>query len=215
MITQHFVLHIVPDEVRPRIHLSQRSSGLEKLQFTLVGTDGNYYTIPTGTTVTFVGSKPDKKAFSYACTWSGNTVNVDVTEQITAVAGLVEAELRFENDSGALLPSQNMVLVVERSPLDGTICSRSDFASVDEEIISIHQESVLAKEYAVKAAEYSNKTAQAMANAESIINETTAKGEKAIDEATDKAVEKINELSKIDVNFYYTQSSGTFEITKT
>ncbi len=105
MITQHFILHIVPDEVRPRIYLSQRSTGLEKLQFTLVGTNGQYYSIPANTSVTMVGSKPDRKQFSYACTYSGNTVSCDVTDQMTAVAGIVTAELRFANNQGQVLPS--------------------------------------------------------------------------------------------------------------
>lgn len=147
MITQHFILHMVPDTVRPKIYLSQRSTGLEKLQFTLVGTDGAYYTIPLGTSVTIVGSKPDKKSFSYACTYSGSTVYVDVVDQMTAVAGIVNAELRFENSQGATLPSQNMEIIVERSPLDGSVCSINDFKSVDEEIISVHQDAMKAKQY--------------------------------------------------------------------
>lgn len=148
MITQHFILHIVPDEVRPRIYLSQRSTGLEKLQFTMVGTNGAYYSIPANTSVTLVGSKPDRTSFSYACTYSGNTVYCDVTDQMTAVAGIVNAELRFANSSGNLLPSQNMELIIERSPLDGSLCSKNDFLSVEDEIQSISQDAANAKRYA-------------------------------------------------------------------
>ena len=151
MITQHFILHIVPDEVRPRIYLSQRSTGLEKLQFTLVGTNGQYYSIPANTSVTMVGSKPDRKQFSYACTYSGNTVSCDVTDQMTAVAGIVTAELRFANNQGQVLPSQNMEIIVERSPLDGMVCSRNDFKSTDEEIASISQDAAAAKRAAQEA----------------------------------------------------------------
>ena len=151
MVTQHFILHIVPDEVRPRIYLSQRSTGLEKLQFTMVGTNGAYYSIPANTSVTMVGSKPDKTVFSYACTYSGNTVYCDVTDQMTAVAGIVTAELRFANNQGNVIPSQNMEIFVERSPIDGMTCSKNDLVSVEDEVESISQDVALAKRYAEEA----------------------------------------------------------------
>lgn len=223
MITQHFILHMVPDEVRPRIYLSQRSTGLEKLQFTLVGTNGAYYTIPSGTSVTFVGTKPDRKSFSYACTYSGHTASVDVTEQLTAVAGTVRAELRFENSSGATLPSQNMEIIVERSPLDGSVCSKNDFISVDEEIISIHQEAVLAKHYAEEAEGFADTAEQTVtagirtinskvSTATTTITNTVNTGKADIDAAVAEAVEHITQYGQTTVQFYYTQSTGSFRL---
>lgn len=185
MITQHFILHMVPDTVRPKIYLSQRSTGLEKLQFTLVGTNGAYYSIPSGTSITLVGSKPDKKGFSYACTYSGSTVTCDVTDQMTAVAGLVTAELRFANNSGAVIPSQNMDIIVERSPLDGTFCSKNDFISVEEEIQSISQDVTNAKRYAEQAAAAGT---AAVAN----INETASTATSTINTAVSTATSTID-----------------------
>lgn len=191
MITQHFILHMVPDTVRPKIYLSQRSTGLEKLQFTLVGTNGAYYSIPSGTSVTIVGSKPDKKSFSYACTYSGSTVYVDVVDQMTAVAGIVNAELRFENSQGATLPSQNMEIIVERSPLDGSVCSINDFKSVDEEIISVHQD-------AMKAKQYSEQTQATAEQALTDITDTKDSAQNAINLTKTEAISAV-ELSEATV----------------
>lgn len=192
MITQHFILHIVPDEVRPRIYLSQRSAGLEKLQFSMVGTNGAYYNIPTGTSVTLVGTKPDKKSFSYACTYSGYTVTCDVTEQMTAVAGIVTAELRFANTSGALLPSQNIEFVIERSPLDGATCSKNDFISIEEEIESISQDAANAKKYAEQAAQAGTTAVAsietAVSTATSTIDSTVSSATSTINSTRDSAV---------------------------
>lgn len=204
MITQHFILHIVPDEVRPRIYLSQRSAGLEKLQFSMVGTNGAYYNIPTGTSVTLVGTKPDKKSFSYACTYSGYTVTCDVTEQMTAVAGIVTAELRFANTSGALLPSQNIEFVIERSPLDGATCSKNDFISIEEEIESISQDAANAKKYAEEA-KTAGTTAvasieTAVSTATSTINSTRDSAVSTMTSAADTAVATVNSTASTAVS---------------
>ena len=185
MITQHFLLHIVPDTIRPKIYISQRSTGLEKLQFTLVGTDGSYYSIPSDTDVTLVGTKPDKRVFSYACTYSGSTVSCDVTDQMSAVAGLVKAELRFANTSGQLLPSQNIDIIVERSPLDGTVCSKNDLLSVEDEVQSISQDAANAKRYADIAESAGTESVAA-------INAAVQSAETDIGEIKDSAIADLN-----------------------
>lgn len=196
MITQQFILHMVPDEIRPRIYLSQRNTGLSKLQFTLVGTNGQYYSIPANTSVTLVGSKPDRTQFSYACTYSGSTVVCDVTEQMTAVAGIVNAELRFANNQGQVLPSQNMEIYVERSPLDGMVCSKNDFKSTDDEIASISQDAAEAKAAAREAVAAG---AQAVADitatkdsAISTVNSTQNSAVTTINSTKDSAISAVN-----------------------
>lgn len=196
MITQQFILHMVPDEIRPRIYLSQRNTGLSKLQFTLVGTNGQYYSIPANTSVTLVGSKPDRTQFSYACTYSGSTVVCDVTEQMTAVAGIVNAELRFANNQGQVLPSQNMEIYVERSPLDGMVCSKNDFKSTDDEIASISQDAAEAKAAAREAVAAG---AQAVADitatknsAISTVNSTQNSAVTTINSTKDSAILAVN-----------------------
>lgn len=204
MITQHFILHMVPDEVRPRIYLSQSSSGLEKLKFTLIGTDGAYYTVPSGSSVTLVGSKPDRTSFSIACTYSGNTVTADVTEQMTAVPGIVPVELRFANTSGAVLPTQNMELIIERSPLDGMVCSRNDFISVNDEIQSISQDAANAKKYATEAKIAGEKAVSdiniAVTNAESAVESTKTSAVNTINSTKDSAVSTVNSTKESAVN---------------
>lgn len=209
MITQHFILHMVPNEVRPKIYLSQRSAGLEKLQFSIIGTNGQYYTIPSNTAVTFVGTKPDKKTFSYACTYSGSTVVCDVTEQMTAVAGLVNAELRFANNSGAMIPSQNIDIVVERSPLDGTVCSRTDLVSVEDEVISISQDVALAKRYAEMAVDAGTQSVADITDiaetATSNITNTAESAESSITATAESATSEITALSETTMDaFEYT-----------
>lgn len=204
MITQHFILHMVPDEVRPRIYLSQSSSGLEKLKFTLIGTDGAYYTVPSGSSVTLVGSKPDRTSFSIACTYSGNTVTADVTEQMTAVPGIVPAELRFANTSGAVLPTQNMELIIERSPLDGMVCSRNDFISVNDEIQSISQDAANAKKYATEAKKAGEKALSDInttaTNAKAAVESTKTSAINSINSTKDSAVNTVNSTKESAVN---------------
>ena len=99
----------------------------------------------------FVGTKRDKRMFSYACTYNGHEVTCDVTEQMTAVPGTVICELKIINTHGDTLGSINIDLEIERSPLADGVCSCNDFKSADDEIVSIHQEVVQAKEYATDA----------------------------------------------------------------
>ena len=146
MVTQNLVIHMIPDGIRPKVYLSQKDTGYEKLRFSLVGTN-DYYEVPSGSTVLFVGTKRDKKMFSYACIYTGHEVTCDVTEQMTAVPGTVECELKIINTSGNTLGSINIDLEVERSPLADGVCSCNDFKSADDEIVSIHQEVVHAKQY--------------------------------------------------------------------
>ena len=150
MIAQNLVLHLVPDGIRPKLYLKQYDSGLEKLNFDLVETN-TYYTIPTRTSINFIGTKPDGTAFSYACTWSGHRATCDVTEQMTVVPGLVECELRIMDSSSAVLGSISIDLYVERSALHESVCSCNDFKSANEEIISIHEEVAEAQSQADRA----------------------------------------------------------------
>ena len=177
------------------------------MQFTLVGTNGQYYSIPANTSVTLVGSKPDRTQFSYACTYSGSTVSCDVTEQMTAVAGIVTAELRFANNQGQILPSQNMEIYVERSPLDGMVCSKNDFRSTDDEIASISQdaaeakaaarEAVAAGTAAVSSINSTKNSAVSTINstknsAVSTVNSTVTSAQTAINNTKDSAISAVN-----------------------
>ena len=109
-------LQIIPNGVLPRVNVSQFDVG-RQIQFKLY--DGaSAYTIPTGTQVRVDGIKPDKHGFSYDATWSGNTVTVTTTEQMTVLNGDIPCELRLIKDSQNI-GTLNFVLAVEKSPIDG------------------------------------------------------------------------------------------------
>ena len=172
MVTQTFYVHVVPDAICPTIYLEQLDYNLVQLVFNLVETSG-YYTIPSGTTATVVGAKPDGKAFSYACTWSGHTVSLTVTDQMTAVPGKVFAQLRLQNSAGTANVSIPLRMIINRSPLDGMLCSKNDFVSVERNLLSARSDAVAAQNYATQAQTSYNNTVSAGTTA--VNNITSAK----------------------------------------
>lgn len=126
MQTQRIKLNLVPGaEIPERIYLSQYDKGSRTLEFELY--DGAVpYAIPDGTSITIQGTKPDRKGFQYACTYSGGVVSCTVQDQMTAAAGEVRCELVISED-GNILATANFILAVERSALtDDTIISETD-----------------------------------------------------------------------------------------
>jgi len=123
-------LQIIPNGVLPRVNVSQFDVG-RQIQFKLY--DGAVaYTIPTGTEVRVDGIKPDKHGFSYDATWSGNTVTVTTTEQMTVLNGDIPCELRLIKDSQNI-GTLNFILAVEKSPIDGdTDISETDIPAIIE-----------------------------------------------------------------------------------
>lgn len=123
-------LQIIPNGVMPRVNVSQFDVG-RQIQFKLY--DGaSAYTIPTDTQVRVDGIKPDKHGFSYDATWSGNTVTVTTTEQMTVLNGDIPCELRLiKNDDN--IGTLNFILAVEKSPIDGdTDISDTDIPAIIE-----------------------------------------------------------------------------------
>lgn len=121
-------LQIIPNGVLPRVNVSQFDVG-RQIQFKLY--DGAVaYTIPTGTEVRVDGIKPDKHGFSYDATWSGNTVTVTTTEQMTVLAGDVSCELRLIKNSQNI-GTLNFILAVEVSPInEDTDISDTDIPAI-------------------------------------------------------------------------------------
>lgn len=130
MITQNLVLNMIPDGIRPKVYLSQGDTGNSKLRFHLIS-EGSYYEIPSGTSVLFLGKKPDHRAFTYGCTYSGHVVRVDVTEQMTNVPGYTECEVRLVDTDDNVVGSVNIDLVIERTPFTDVCVSSNDFNTID------------------------------------------------------------------------------------
>lgn len=124
-------LDITPSGVPQIVNLSQYDKTIPEIQAVLWnGPSG--YTIPTGATVWVAGTKPDKAGFEYQCTYSGSTVTIDITEQMTAVAGRVPVEVIVETATGRK-GSANFVLDVEPAALaDDTIISDTDIPIIQQ-----------------------------------------------------------------------------------
>ena len=125
MITQPYNLNLIPGGVPVRVPVSQYDAGSRDITFSLYH-GGTAFAVPAGTVVTCDGAKPDRKGFSYVCTYSGSTVTVTVTEQMTAVPGEVDCQITIRKD-GHVLSSANFLLVVERAALpDGADISETE-----------------------------------------------------------------------------------------
>lgn len=131
MITQSINLNLIPGGVLPRINVSQYDDDSRTLSLNLYS--GNVaYSVPAGSSVNIVGTKKDRTGFEYACTFSGSTVSVDITDQMTAFAGEVVCELRISK-SGATIGTSNFVLNVEPSALsDDTVISETDIPIIQQ-----------------------------------------------------------------------------------
>lgn len=124
-------LDITSGGVPQIVKLSQYDKTIPEIQAVLWnGPSG--YTIPTGATVWVAGTKPDKTGFEYQCTYSGSTVTIDITEQMTVVAGRVPVEVIVETATGRK-GSANFFLDVEPAALaDDTIISDTDIPIIQQ-----------------------------------------------------------------------------------
>lgn len=88
MITQTFDLNLIPNSGPIVIHVDQYDHGTGRLIANLY--DGDVaYTPAAGATAIVQGTKPDSHGFMYDATLTGNTVTMDLTEQMSIVAGRV------------------------------------------------------------------------------------------------------------------------------
>lgn len=134
MYTQETNLNVIPSGVRPVIHCSQYDNNLSAIRFKLYK-DNADFTIPSGAAVIINGYKPDNTGFSYAASAiSGNIATMDVTQQMTAIAGDVLCELRVRTES-QIIGTLNFILRVEPAPLtDDTILSETDIPLIEQAV---------------------------------------------------------------------------------
>ena len=134
MYTQETNLNVIPSGVRPVIHCSQYDNNLSAIRFKLYK-DNTEFVIPTGAAVIINGYKPDNTGFSYAASAiSGNMATIDMTQQMTAIAGDVLCELRVRTEN-QIIGTLNFVLRVEPAPLtDDTIISETDIPLIEQAV---------------------------------------------------------------------------------
>ena len=134
MYTQETNLNVIPSGVRPVIHCSQYDNNLSAIRFKLYK-DNAEFTIPSGAAVIINGYKPDNTGFSYAASAiSGNVATIDMTQQMTAIAGDVLCELRVRTEN-QIIGTLNFVLRVEPAPLtDDTVLSETDIPLIEQAV---------------------------------------------------------------------------------
>lgn len=126
MIEQNYNLNTIPSASPvPIVHVSQYDKGSRTLKFKLFEGSGEY-SMASVNGAKINGKKPDGSEFSYNMTIAGNVVSVDVTEQMTAVAGRVVSEIVLSGANGAVLGTANFIIEVEESPMDEGVISDTD-----------------------------------------------------------------------------------------
>lgn len=102
----------------------------KQLQFSLY--DGStVYSIPTGASVTIRGTKPDLTGYEYPCTFTGNTVTVNVQAQMTVLPGRHNAEIRIAKGDD-ILGTFSFVMNIEKSALSNAQISETDLPLIEQ-----------------------------------------------------------------------------------
>lgn len=130
MITQTYNLNLIPNKVPVVVNLSQYDKTSRTLNFNIYNGDV-LFTIPTGSSITVRGTKPDKTGFEYSCTFSGSVISFKVQDQMTVLSGKYPVELRITN-SGEILGTANFIFDVEKTTLDDdTIISETELPLIE------------------------------------------------------------------------------------
>ena len=185
MYTQTQDINVIPSGVRPVIYLSQYDNQTQALRF-LLYKDDTAFQIPSGAAVLINGLKPDNTGFSYAATaTSGNSATFSVTQQMTAVAGDVECELRVRTES-QIIGTLNFILRVEPAPLhDDSVLSETEIPLIEQAV-----------NIAANLAEYIQQTIDA---AEAASASAQAAATSATDAATEAASAEVNAQNIYDM----------------
>ena len=170
MITQHYMIDLIPAGDPVVVHVSQYDKLARILAFDLyVG--GVAFEPPAGATAQIRGTKPDGTIFNYAMTVDGITVSIPIQQQMALVAGDVPCEIQIVGDGGAQIGTANFLLKVERSALDEEAAESSSDIPLFEQLTQQAME-------AASDAEASAEDAQAAQSAaESLIPGTGTAGQ--------------------------------------
>lgn len=121
---QKINLNIIPRGIPDVVNASQYDVG-RSIQFALY--DGvNPYNVSQDATVQVAGKKGDNHIFCYdqadgVVSWSGNVVTITSTQQMTAYAGEVLAQLRVIDDGDTLATVNFKMLIQPRPDAEGDI----------------------------------------------------------------------------------------------
>lgn len=136
MANQRIKANLIPlCDIYPVIHLAQYdvSDGTGKqVEIELYyGTDK--FTVPSGSSITFRGTKRDKTGYSYEITkFTDNVVTVDVKPQMTVLSGTHFAELRISKGN-TISNTIKFVMKIDSSALaDDTKVSETDLSVIEK-----------------------------------------------------------------------------------
>lgn len=136
MVTKVLYLDLQDPGIIHRIPVSRYDSGLRAFEFHLLD-NGLPYQIPTGSSITIQGTKPDKNGFTYSCTYDATTgvVTANCTEQMTAVLGDVKTQLVVVDTNQKRVATFLFFICVHQSAVtDGTVFSDSELAYAEQVI---------------------------------------------------------------------------------
>lgn len=213
MANQRIKANLIPScDIYPVIHLAQYdvSDGTWKqVEIELYyGTDK--FTIPSGASITFRGTKRDKTGYSYEITkFTDNVVTVDVKPQMTVLSGTHFAELRISKGN-TISNTIKFVMKIDSSALaDDTKVSETDLSVIEKALqasdaaiqakaeVEQLKESVEASEKNAKQSETnaSQSATNAQESAESASSSATTASTKATEASTSATKAKESETN--------------------
>lgn len=132
MTSQTFNLDLIPQGVPPIVHVSQYDKG-QTWNIHLFE-NGVVFPVPSGTSATVQGTKPDNTGFQYPAVISvgDNVVTFTVEQQMTVLGGQFECELVLVNGENQVA-TINFILDVEPTTLDGdTVISETELPLIEQ-----------------------------------------------------------------------------------
>lgn len=128
IVTNNYRLNITPGGVPAVVYLNQNENG-RLLRFQLIS-EGSF-TIPSGSTAVFEGTKPDGNIFSATGTvdTTNKAVTVQEVVQMTAVEGEYNAVLRVTH-SGYTVATGLIKIVIQAATTDGGAASSSELDGI-------------------------------------------------------------------------------------
>ena len=206
MYNQIINLDLIPQGVRPVIYVSQYDNQTSALTFRLYK-GGTAFSVPDGAAVLINGMKPDNTGFSYAAaSVSGQNVTCNVMQQMTAVAGDVDCELRIRSDT-EIIGTLNFILRVEPAALsDDSVISETMIPLIEQAVdiaanlAEYIDDAVEAAETATDAAQSASDTADDIATVYSNVTQMKDQITQAVkdaNEAAEAANDAADEISGI------------------
>lgn len=199
---QEIRLNLVPHGVPPTVYFSQFDTKQDFKILLYSGDDGDYE-IPSTAVVYLDGRKPDKNVYHYSSSsnsdilsFSGNTVTVHLSDQMTVVPGLTIAEIQIAVTE-VTIGSLNFYIKVEPSPLDGVSEDQlsdsviSGVNAVIDQVKKIAQETDLGK-YADDCKTYATAASNSETNAKTSEERAASSASNASSSETNAATSERN-----------------------